>query len=158
MNTKVVFSTIIGRVPVDADLTFSMSDEFLSGDVDSLREHVTACVSVEKANANTWMDGHKKFNVDFSLAVYGDIRALQKQNEEYAAKEINGRHYVDLKTLKVNEIWIDGRYLRIEWYFKDCYGGGRLFAGNMYPVSEAFQDTKHENFHCNLGVGLQVYF
>ena len=82
MKTKVVFNTIIGRVPVDADLTFSMSDEFLSGDVESLREHVTACVSIEKANANTWMDGHKRFNVDFALSVYGDIRALQKQNEE----------------------------------------------------------------------------
>ena len=158
METKVVFSTIIGRVPVDADLTFSMSDEFLKGDVESLREHVTACVSVEKANANTWMEGHKRFNVDFALAVYGDIRALQKQNEEYAAKEDNGRHHVDLKTLKVSEIWIDGRYLRIEWHFEDCYGGGRLFAGNMYPVHEAFQDTNHENFLCSSEVGLQVYF
>ena len=158
METKVVFSTIIGRVPVDADLTFSMSDEFLKGDVESLREHVTACVSVEKANANTWMDGHKKFNVDFALAVYGDIRALQKQNEEYAAKEDNGRHHVDLKTLKVNEIWIDGRHLRIAWYFKDCYGDGRLFAGNMYPIHEAFQDTNNENFYCSSKVGLQVYF
>lgn len=158
METKVVFSTIIGRVPVCADLTLNMSDEFLSGDVESLREHVTACVSVEKANANTWMEGHKKFNVDFALAVYGDIRALQKQNEEYAAKEDNGRHHVDLKTLKVNEIWIDGRHLRIEWYFKDCYGDGRLFAGNMYPVHEKFQDTNHENFLCSSEVGLQVYF
>ena len=158
METKVVFSTIIGRVPVCADLTLSMSDEFLSGDVDSLREHVTACVSVEKANANTWMDGHKRFNVDFVMAVYGDIRALQKQNEEYATKEDNGRHHVDLKTLKVNEIWIDGRHLRIEWYFKDCYGCGRLFAGNIYPIHEAFQDTNHENFYCSSEVGLQVYF
>lgn len=158
MKTKVVFSTIIGRVPVDADLTFSMSDEFLSGDVESLREHVTACVSIEKANANTWMDGHKRFNVNFALAVYGDIRLLQKQNEEYAAKEDNGRHHVDLKTLKVSEIWIDGKYLRIEWRFKDCYGGGRLFAGNMYPIHEAFQDTNHENFYCSSNVVLQVYF
>jgi hypothetical protein len=158
METKVVFSTIIGRVPVCADLTLSMSDKFLSGDVESLREHVTACVSIEKANANTWMEGHKRFNVDFILAVLGDIRALQKQNEEYAAKEDNGRHHVDLKTLKVNEIWIDGKYLRIEWYFKDCYGGGRLFAGNVYPVREAFQDTNHENFYCSSKVGLQVYF
>ena len=158
METKVVFSTIIGRVPVDADLTFSMSDEFLSGDVESLREHVTACVSVEKANANTWMEGHQKYNINFALAVDGDIRLLQKQNEEYAAKEDNGRHHVDLKTLKVNEIWIDGRHLRIEWYFKDCYGDGRLFAGNMYPIHEAFQDTNHENFYCSSEVGLQVYF
>jgi hypothetical protein len=119
METKVVFSTIIGRVPVDADLTFSMSDEFLKGDVESVREHVKACVSVEKANANTWMDGHQKYNIDFALAVDGDIRLLQKQNEEYEAREDNGRHHVDLKTLKVNEIWIDGRHLRIEWYFKD---------------------------------------
>ena len=158
METKVVFSTIIGRVPVCADLTLNMSDEFLSGDVESLREHVTACVSVEKANANTWVEGHKRFNVDFALAVYGDIRALQKQNEEYAAKEDNGRHHVDLKTLKVNEIWIEGRYLRIEWYFKDCYGVGRLFAGNMYPIREAFQDENDENFYCSSKVGLQVYF
>lgn len=158
METKVVFNTIIGRVPVDADLTFSMSDEFLSGDVESLREHVTACVSVEKANANTWTEGHKRFNVDFAMAVYGDIRALQKQNEEYATKETNGRHHVDLKTLKVNEIWIDGRHLRIEWHFKDCYGGGRLFAGNIYPIHEAFQDTNHENFYCSSAVNLQVYF
>lgn len=158
METKVVFSTIIGRVPVCADLTLSMSDKFLSGDVESLREHVTACVSLEKANANTWMDGHKRFNVDFVMAVYGDIETLQKQNEEYAAKEDNGRHHVDLKTLKVNEIWIDGRYLRIEWYFKDCYGCGRLFAGNMYPIHEAYGDTNHENFYCSSEVGLQVYF
>lgn len=158
METKVVFSTIIGRVPVCADLTFSMSDEFLSGDTESLREHVVACVSVEKANANTWMVGHKKYNIDFVLAVAGDIRALQKQNEEYAAKETNGRHHVDLKTLEVSEIWIDGRHLRIEWRFKDCYGGGRLFAGNMYPIHEAFQDKNHENFYCSSKVGLQVYF
>ena len=158
METKVVFSTIIGRVPVDADLTFSMSDEFLNGDVESLREHVTACVSVEKANANTWMDGHQKYNIDFTLAVGGDIRLLQKQNEEYAAKEDNGRHHVDLKTLKVNEIWIDGRHLRIAWYFKDCYGDGRLFAGNMYPIREGYGDTNHENFYCSSKVGLQVYF
>jgi hypothetical protein len=158
METKVVFSTIIGRVPVDADLTFSMSDEFLKGDVESVREHVKACVSVEKANANTWMDGHQKYNIDFALAVGGDIRLLQKQNEEYAAKEDNGRHHVDLKTLKVNEIWIDGRHLRIEWYFKDCDGDGRLFAGNIYPIHETFQDTNHENFFCSSKVGLQVYF
>lgn len=158
METKVVFSTIIGRVPVCADLTLSMSDEFLSGDVESLREHVTACVSLEKANANTWMDGHKRFNLDFALAVYGDIRALKKQNEEYAAKETDGRHHVDLKTLEVSEIWIDGRHLRIEWRFKDCYGGGRLFAGNMYPIHEAFQDENHENFCCSTKVGLKVYF
>jgi len=158
MNTKVVFSTIIGRVPVDADLTFSMSDEFLSGDVESLREHVTACVSIKKANAHTWMDGHKKYNINFALAVCGDIRLLRKQNEEYAAKETNGRHHVDLKTLKVNEIWIDGRHLRIEWYFKDCYGGGRCFAGNMYPIHEKYDDTNHEDFYCSTAVKLQVYF
>ena len=158
METKVVFSTIIGRVPVCADLTLSMSDEFLNGDVESLCEHVTACVSVEKANANTWMVGHKRFNVDFALAVYGDIRALQKQNEEYAAKEDNGRHHVDLKTLKVSEIWIDGKYLRIRWHFEDCYGGGRCFAGNIYPIREEFDDTNHEDFYCATAVKLQVYF
>lgn len=158
MKTKVVFSTIIGRVPVDADLTFSMSDEFLKGDVESLREHVKACVSVEKANAHTWNDGHQKYNINFALAVGGDIRLLQKQNEEYAAREDNGRHHVDLKTLKVNEIWIEGRYLRIEWYFKDCYGDGRLFAGNMYPIREEYDDTNHEDFYCATAVKLQVYF
>ena len=158
MKTKVAFNTFIGIITVDADLTFSMSDEFLKGDVEDVREHVKASVSIKKANARTWNDGHQKYNINFALAVCGDIRFLQKQNEEYAAKEDNGRHHVDLKTLKVNEIWIDGRHLRIEWYFKDCYGCGRLFAGNMYPVHEAFQDTNHENFYCSSKVGLQVYF
>ena len=158
MKTKVAFSTFIGIITVDADLTFSMSDEFLKGDVEDVREHVKASVSIKKANARTWNDGHQKYNINFALAVYGDIRLLQKQNEEYAAKEDNGRHHVDLKTLKVSEIWIDGRHLRIEWYFKDCYGCGRLFAGNMYPVHEAFQDTNHENFYCSSKGGLQVYF
>ena len=158
MKTKVAFSTFIGIIPVDADLTFSISDEFLNGDVEDVRKHVKASVSIKKANAHTWNDGHQKYNINFALAVYGDIRLLQKQNEEYAAKEDNGRHYVDLKTLKVSEIWIDGKYLRIRWHFEDCYGDGRLFAGNIYPIHEAFQDTNHENFYCSSKVGLQVYF
>ena len=158
MKTKVAFSTFIGIIPVDADLTFSMSDEFLNGDVEDVREHVKASVSIKKANARTWNDGHQKYNINFALAVYGDIRLLQKQNEEYAAKEDNGRHHVDLKTLKVSEIWIDGKYLRIRWHFEDCYGGGRCFAGNMYPIREEYDDTNHEDFYCSSNVGLQVYF
>ena len=158
MNTKVVFSTIIGRVAVDADIEFSVSEDFLNGKTDSLRENVQAVVSVHKSNANTWSEGHKKYSIDLVLAVAGDIRALQKQNEEYAAKETNGRHHVDLKTLEVSEIWIDGRHLRIEWRFKDCYGGGRIFSGNMYPIHEVFNSENHENFYCSSKVGLQVYF
>lgn len=158
MKTKVAFSTFIGIITVDADLTFSMSDEFLKGDVEDVREHVKASVSIKKANAHAWHDGHKKYNIDFALAVYGDIRFLQKQNEEYAAKENNGRHHVDLKTLKVSEIWIDGKYLRIRWRFEDCYGGGRYFAGNMYPIREEYDDTNHEDFYCSSALKLQVYF
>lgn len=159
MKTKVEFSTFIGIVTVDADLTFSMSDEFLNGDVlNSIHEHVKASVSIKKANAHAWYDGHKKYNINFALAVCGDIRLLQKQNEEYAAIEVNGRHHVDLKTLKVSEIWIDGRYLRIRWHFEDCYGAGRCFAGNMYPIREECDDTNHENFFCTSQVKLQVYF
>lgn len=158
MKTKVAFSTFIGIVTVDADLTFSMSDEFLKGDVEDVREHVKASVSIKKANAHAWHDGHKKYNIDFALAVYGDIRFLKKQNEEYAAKENNGRHHVDLKTLKVSEIWIDGKYLRIRWRFEDCYGGGRYFAGNMYPIREEYDDTNHEDFYCSSALKLQVYF
>jgi len=158
MKTKVAFSTFIGIITVDTDLTFSMSDEFLKGDVEDVREHVKASVSIKKANAHAWHDGHKKYNIDFALAVYGDIRFLQKQNEEYAAKENNGRHHVDLKTLKVSEIWIDGKYLRIRWHFEDCYGGGRYFAGNMYPIREKYDDTNHEDFYCSSALKLQVYF
>lgn len=158
MNTKVAFSTFIGIITVNADLTFSMSDEFLKGDVEDVREHVKASVSIKKANAHAWRDGHKKYNIDFALAVYGDIRFLQKQNEEYAAKENNGRHHVDLKTLEVSEIWIDGKYLRIRWRFEDCYGGGRYFAGNMYPIREEYDDTNHEDFYCSSALKLQVYF
>lgn len=158
MKTKVVFRTFIGIVTVDADLTFSMSDEFLKGDVENVREHVKASVSIKKANAHAWHDGHKKYNIDFTLAVHGDIRTLKKQNEEYASKEDNGRHHVDLSTLVVREILIDDKYLRVGWCFADCYGICRSFAGNMYPIREDFDDTNHEDFFCTTAEKLQVYF
>ena len=158
MNTKVVFSTFIGRVAVDAGLTLSISEEFLNGNTEDIKDNISACVSLNKDNSRAWYDGHKNYNINLGLAVYGDIRTLQKQNEEYASKEDNGRHHVDLSTLVVREIWIDGTYLRIRWHFEDCYGGGRCFAGNMYPLHEEYGDNNHENFYCGSAVNLQVYF
>ena len=157
-KTKVVFSTVIGRVSVDADLTFSVSKTFLDGINESIRDNITACVSIDKEHANIHTDGHKKYNINLALAVGDDIRFLYKQNEYYSSKENNGRHHVDLNTLEIREIWIDGRYLRIEWYFKDCYGIGRCFSGNAYPIVEVYNDNNHENFYCSSAIKLQVYF
>ena len=156
MNIKVVFDTIIGRTPVDAELEFSMSEDFLNGVEDSWKNGLTANVSICKPDMARWYEGHQHYKVDFSLAVMGDIRALREQNNEYAAKEDNGRHQVDLRTLEVNEIWVKGKFLLIEWKFKDCYGCCRLFHGNAYPITE--RDHDGENYYCSLPMKLQVYF
>lgn len=158
MKTKVVFNTFIGRIAVDADYTLSINEEFLNGETEAIKDNISACVSLDKDNSRLWKDGHKKYNIDLTLAVCGDIRTLQKQNEEYASKEDNGRHHVDLNTLVVREIWIDGKYLRIRWCFADCYGTCRAFAGNIYPITESYNDTNKENFYCGSEVNLQVYF
>ena len=152
---NVVFSTVIGNIPVNADVDFSVSEKFLSG-AESFRRNINAVVCLDKADAYKWSGQHKKYNVDFVLAVLGDIRALQKQNAEYAKKETDGRHHVDLNTLKINEIRIDGKYLRISWCFEDCYGCKRLFLGNMYaifPISKSSDD-----FTCSSENNLVVYF
>ena len=157
-NTQVVFNTIIGNVPVDARLEFNVSKEFLNGETDKLRDNITAKVSIDKSNPYAWSDGHKKYNIDFSLAVCYDIRELIKHNAEYAAKEDNGRHHVDLNTLSIRKIWIDGKHLSIEWRFEDCYGDGRCFMGNTHVIHDQSDDRNHENFYCSSPLKMQIYF
>lgn len=152
---NVVFSTVIGNISVNADVDFSVSEKFLSG-AESFRENINAVVCLDKADAYKWSDKHKKYSVDLGLAVRGDIRTLQKQNAQYAEKETDGRHHVDLNTLKINKIWIDGKYLRIVWCFNDCYGCKRLFSGNMYAIYPKSESS--EDFFCASKINLEVYF
>lgn len=147
----VVFSTIVGRVPIKSDVDFNMSEEFLRGDKGAWRDGVQALVLIPREDA--MRRGEQAYKLDFSIAVISDINTLRKQNEMYAAQEDNGRHHVALDSLKLHEIWIDGHFLRIEWLFVDCFGIKRVFAGNQYHIHKAC------DVFCTMGEQtLQVYF
>lgn len=157
MKTKVSFSTIFGRVEIEADMDFSVSDEFLNGDPEAWREGVLARLAIPKADKRSWYEGHQHYNLWFKLAVVHDFELIRKQNEEYLAKEDNGRHHVDLKSIEVREIWIDGKFFRIQYVFTDCYGTKRLFGGAQYTIQNGYRDDK-DAFHVAMPIELQVYF
>lgn len=154
-KTRVVFSTIVGRVAVESDVDFSMSEEFLRGDKDAWHDGVKAQVLIPREDAARSKE--YAYKLDFSIAVINDIDVLRQQNEMYAAKENNGRHHVALDSLKLNEIWIDGHFMRVEWLFVDCYGCKRVFAGNQYSIHKGCRHG--DDVFCAMGSQtLQVYF
>ena len=151
----VTFNTIVGCVPVESDVDFKMSDEFLRGDKKSWECKIKALVLIPREDAMRRKE--QAYKLDFSIAVINDIKTLHKQNEVYAAQEDNGRHHVALDSLKLNEIWIDGHFLRIEWLFVDCFGTKRVFAGNQYFIHKGC--AQGDDVFCAMGEQtLQVYF
>ena len=157
MKTTVSFSTIVGRVEVEADMDFSVSDEFLNGEPEAWREGVLARVAIPKADKKSWREDCQNYDIWFKLAVVHDFDLIRKQNEEYLTKEDNGRHHVDLKSIEIREIWIDGKFFRISYVFTDCYGTKRLFAGSQYTIVNGYKEEK-DAFHVGMPVELQVYF
>ena len=104
MKTTVSFSTIVGRVEVEADMDFSVSDEFLNGEPEAWREGVLARVAIPKADKKSWREDCQNYDIWFKLAVVHDFDLIRKQNEEYLTKEDNGRHHVDLKSIEIREV------------------------------------------------------
>jgi len=157
MKVNVVFSTIVGRVAVESELDYSVNDNVLNGVDDAWKDGLTARVLIPKDDPKRWYEGHRDYKLEFRMAVMHDIRLLREQNEMYLSKETDGRHQVDLKSLKINEIWVDGKFLRLEWLFTDCYGTKRVFAGCQYVINKGYRDEK-DTYSCGMPVELQVYF
>ena len=155
MKTEVALCTYFGNVRIEAEIEYKIPDNFLSGEEDAWKDVEGVLNILREDHARLYKN--KYHEIRFGLAIISDINELRKQNEEYAAKETNGRHQVDLKSLKVEQIWIDGKYLRIEWSFIDCYGDERLFMGNQFPL---YKGCKYGDdvFHCSLPTTLNVYF
>lgn len=156
MKTEVALCTYFGNVSVSAEIEYKITDDFLAGKEDAWK-NVEGVLNILREDHVRCYQEHKYHEIRFGLAIIEDINELRKQNEEYAAKEENGRHHVDLKSLKIEQIWIDGKYLRIEWCFTDCYGDERIFMGNQYPLHKGCK-YGDDVFHTSLPTTLKVYF
>ncbi len=153
MKVKVIFNTIFGKVAVDGDMEYFVSDKYFQGDTRSWEE-TKAILKIPKPNPDQWNEDKRDYKVSFALPVVEDIRAIMDQNAIYLQQENNGRHHVELKTLQIIEIWIDQQYLRICWQFRDCYGTERVFTGYLYPILK----MQNGDYLCGNGIKINVYF
>ena len=158
MEQKVIFSTVVGRIEVTADMDFSIDFEKLKSDKVEERAHaINASLEIPKPSRERLISYGSDFDtylLFFSLVVMHDIDELEKQNERN-----DERHQVDLKSLEIYEIWIDGDTFRIRWKFTDCFGTDRLFAGFIAKIHKS-EHTIFRNSEVCIArpVYLQVYF
>lgn len=158
MEQKVIFSTAVGQIEVTADMDFSIDFEKLKSDKVEERAHaINASLEFLKPSRERMLNYGSDFDtylLFFSLVVMHDIDELEKQNERNDA-----RHQVNLKSLEIYEIWIDGNTFRIHWKFTDCYGTDRLFAGSIAKMHKSEHTIFRDSEVCIARpVYLQVYF
>ena len=73
--------------------------------------------------------------INIGYAIYTDICGIVAEN-----KRMDGKHQVDIKTLDLWRINIDGAYLRITWTFNDIPDepeSRRMICGNLHEVLDA---------------------
>lgn len=157
MEQKVIFSTVVGRIEVTADMDFSIDfEKWNSHKVEEQAHAINASLEIPKPSRER-LRSYGDFDtyiLFFWRVVMHDIDELEKQNERNDA-----RYQVDLKSLEINDIWIDGDTFRIQWKFTDCFGTDRLFAGFIAKIYKTEHTIFRDSEVCIARpVYLQVYF
>lgn len=156
MEQKVIFSTVVGRIEVTADMDFSIDfEKWKSHKVEEQAHAIDASLEILKPSRERMFSfDFDTYILFFERVVMHDIDELEKQNERNDA-----RHQVDLKSLEIRDIWIDGDTFRIHWKFTDCFGTDRLFAGTIAKIYKT-EHTIFRNSEVCIArpVYLQVYF
>lgn len=151
METKVFFNTFVGEVELTARMEYDVDmQKILSDDIE---QRIRACEVVVYVPILSGIFP-KEYLVSLSILVHSDIDFLIKQNDREDA-----RHQVNLDSLKIDGVYIDGHYVRVRWLFTDCYGTQRVFRGHVGSMHKS-SHTRYSDEEVGIvsTEEMQVYF
>ena len=125
-NMNVYIKTMFGDIIVDGRIESNFLEYIDKLDERSSFENIQCSLFVLTQIAGNPKPQKREINLDY--VTYLDLKSIKKANEES-----DERHQVDMSTLAIWRVNIDGEKLRIEWTFDDG-NGRRIICGNPNEI------------------------
>lgn len=157
MEATVRINTVFGAVNIKGELTFSMSKDFINGVKDAWKDGLKASLAIQKADCWQFADGETHYILRLRSAVHGDIEEVRKWNQTHWEREHSESHQVNISTLSIAEVWIEGNFCRILWKFVTSDGNIHTFMGEQRQIHSGRAKNPDE-FTCGHATRLNIYF